>query len=129
MTVSHLEIATGEAEFVGLLEREKATSDVRRAFPDQLKLLRDVVNYGTNLIPRSFNSSDKELKDLVVIGILLRQVVAMLDSVEVLLSAGAVYGSGLQARAIFEASVYMDWIFRENAAEKALYYYVHNVRR
>ena len=125
-----LEIKVGESEFRGLLDREKAVSDVNRAFPEQLRLLCDLTNYGTNLIPRCFSlSSDKELKDIVVLGVLLRQVAAMLDAVEILVSQGAVYAAGLQARTLFEASVYIDWILRNDTKEKASYYCVHNVRR
>jgi len=124
-----MEITIKENEFHPLLDREKAVVDSKRAFSVQLEMLRDAINYGTNLIPRCFGSSNKELKDIVVIAILLRQVVAMLDAMELLTSNGAVYAVGLQARAIFEASVYIDWILQSDAEKKATYYYVHNVRR
>lgn len=127
--IGALDINIDENEFSSLLDRTKATSDASRAFKKQLQLLRDIVNYGTNLIPRSFSSSAKELKDLVVIPILLRQVVAMLDAIEVLLSAGIVYSAGLQARALFEASAYVEWILQSDAAKKATFYYVHDVRK
>jgi hypothetical protein len=122
-------IKIGEGEFSPLLDREKTLADVKRAFSSQLEMLHDVTNYGTNLIPRCYESSDKALKDIVVIPILLRQVVAMLDGVEVLLSNGAVYAAALQARALFEASVYIDWILAADSERKATCYYVHNLRR
>jgi hypothetical protein len=127
--VKALEIKVGESEFKGFIDREKAVADVKRAYPKQLELLHDAVNYGSNLIPRSFTSSDKTLKDLVVIGTLLRQVVVMLDGVELLASSSAIYAAGLQARALFEASIDIDWILSGNAEEKATYYYVHNIRK
>jgi len=124
-----VDINIRENEFRGLLDREKVLADVHRAFSPQLDLVRDLTNYGTNLIPRCFTSSDHDLKDVVLIGILLRQAVAMLDGIELLLSNGAVYAAGLQARALFEASVYIDWILQADTERKATYYYVHNVRR
>lgn len=123
-----MEIKIKENEFRALLDRDGVISDVKRAFPEQLELLRDLTNYGSNLIPRCFGTCGKELKDLVVIGILLRQVVAMLDGVEILVSNGAVHAAGLQARALFEASVYIDWILKADADSKATFYYVHNLR-
>jgi hypothetical protein len=122
-------IKVRENEFTPLLDREKARSHVLHAFPNQLATLKDLTNYGTNLIPRCYTSSDRDLKDVVVVGILLRQAVAMLDGVEVLMSNGAVYSAGLQARALFEASAYIEWILQSDIDTKAVYYYVHNVRR
>jgi hypothetical protein len=69
------------------------------------------------------------LKDVIVIATLLRQVVAMLDGVELLTSNGAVHAAALQARALFEASAYIDWILAADGEKKATYYYVHNLRR
>lgn len=122
-------IKIGESEFPPLLDRGKARADVNRAFSGQVEMLRDVTNYGTNLIPRCFGSSDKELKDIIVLATLLRQVVAMLDGVELLVSNGAVHTAALQARALFEASAFIDWILSANSEKKATYYYVHNLRR
>lgn len=122
-------IKIGESEFPPLLDRGKAVADVKRAFSAQLEMLRDVTNYGTNLIPRCYGSSDKALKDIVVIATLLRQVVAMLDGVELLVSNGSVHTAALQARALFEASAYIDWILSADSEKKATYYYVHNLRR
>src|SRR5208283_2575345 len=64
-----------------------------------------------------------------VLAILLRQVVAMLDGVELLLSNGATHAAQLQMRALFEASIYIDWILESDCEKKAAYYYVHNLRR
>ena len=61
--------------------------------------------------------------------ILLRQAVAMLDGVGILLANGATHAANLQMRALFEASVYMDWILLNDSERKADYYYVHNLRR
>jgi Family of unknown function (DUF5677) len=63
----------------------------------------------------------------VLIGVLLRQVIAMLDGIDILLSNGATYASHLQMRALFEASVYIDWILQGDFEKKIDYFYVHNV--
>jgi hypothetical protein len=117
-----------ENEFKTLLDREKHKADVQQYFSDQIGVLTEMVNYGTWLIPRAYDSSQKKLEDVIVIGVLLKQVVSMIDSVEVLVSNGAIYPAFLQARAAFEASVYIDWILKEDANRKAKYYYVSNLR-
>jgi len=124
-----MEIKIGENPFRPLLDREKVIEDVKNAFSKQINALEDLVNYGTNLVPRCYGSSDKGLGAVVVLAILLRQVIAMLDAVEILSSNGAVYAAGLQARALFEASAYAEWILAADTEKKATYYYVHNLRR
>jgi hypothetical protein len=117
-----------EKEFKLILDREKHEADVRQHFSKHVDLLIDLANYGSNLIPRAYDSSGKKLEDIVVIGILLKQVVSMIDAVEVLISKGAVGPAMLQARAAFEASLYIDWILKGEPEKKGKYYYVSNLR-
>src|SRR5690349_613502 len=105
-----------------LLDREAAIRDVARALGKHLELLRDMTNYGSNLVVRAYHSSPMGMSDLVVCGVLLKQVVAMLDSVEVLLSAGTAHGAHLPARAAFEASAYLEWILVSDSDRKARCY-------
>jgi len=122
-------IKVRETEFKPLLDPQRVTADIKQHLLPWTDLIRDITNYGSNLIPRCFGSSGRSLKDAVVIGILLRQLVSMLDSVAILLSNGAVHAAHLQLRALFEASVYIDWILEGDSEKKAVYYYVHNLRR
>jgi hypothetical protein len=89
----------------------------------------ELVNYGTNLIPRCFESSSRRRVDAVVLGILLKQVVTMLDGAEVLLSNGAAHAAKLQMRALFESVLYIHWILLSDDEKKGDYYYVRNLRR
>lgn len=113
----------------GILHRELHIHDVNENFQPQLDVLREVVNYGTNLIASAFHSSKKELSDVIVVPVLLKQVVSMLDAFEVLVSNACVSAAQLQSRAIFEASIYIDFILLGNEEEKAQYFYVANLRR
>ncbi len=113
----------------GLLNDEQATALVSEKLMPWTNLLRDLANYGSHLIPRAYSSSEKTLGDAVVIGVLLRQVVAMIDAIEILLSRSAVHAAALQLRALFEASVYIDWTLAGDRERKAAYYYVHNLLR
>ncbi|SRR5579884_1483978 len=127
--MTDLIITVGENEFKGLLDRERVLSDVKEHLTPWLRLVEDLVNYGTNLVPRCMPSSDRKLKDMVLLPILLRQTVAMLDGIQVLLSNGAVQTANLQLRALLEAAIYVKWILAGDSERKANYYYVHNLRR
>lgn len=122
-------IRVPENEYKPLLDREKAVADVRNCLSRWTTLIHDVTSYGSNLIPRAFTSSPRQLRDTILVGVLLRQVVAMLDAMDILLSNGATYASHLQMRALFEASVYIDWILQADSEKKIDYFYVHNLRR
>ncbi len=129
MEKSNLLIKVRESEFKPLLDNDKVVVEIKTHLGPWTDLLRDLTNYGTNLIPRCFSSSERGMKDVVIIAILLRQAVAMLDGVEILLSKGAVHIAHLEMRALFEVSVYIDWILQDDSENKASYYYVHNLRR
>jgi Family of unknown function (DUF5677) len=122
-------IRVPESAHKGFLDRETVAASVREGLKPWCDLVEDIVSYGSNLIPRCFVSSERGLKDAVVLAILLRQVVAMLDSVHILLSQGACHAAQLPARALFESSVCIDWILLADSDKKCLYYYVHNLRR
>ena len=124
-----MQINVPESEFKPLLDRDKAAADVREHLGPWTGLMHDLTNYGSNLIPRCYNSSEKQLKDALILGVLLRQVVAMLDGVQILLSSGATHAAHLELRALFEASVYIEWMLARDSEEKATYYYVHDLRR
>ena len=70
----------------------------------------------------------KKMEEIVVCGVLLKQVVAMVDAAEVLLSAGCGHASFLPARTAFEASIYIDWIFDGDGERRATRYIVANYR-
>ena len=113
----------------GLLDDEGAAAFASEQLKPWTNLLRDLANYGSHLIPRAYSSGGKTLGDAVLIGILLRQLVAMIDAIEILLCRSAVHAATLQLRAMFEASVYIDWMLAGDRENKAAYYYVHNLLR
>jgi hypothetical protein len=117
-----------EKPLAGILNREEAAKHADEHFRDQIALLRDLADYGSNLVVRAFNSSQKDLAAIVVCGVLLKQVVAMLDSVYALVSAGMVHAAFLPARAAFEASMYLDWVLFSDTERKATAYIVSNFR-
>jgi hypothetical protein len=118
-----------EKEYLALIDRVTSIAQVQENFSGILGVLRDVVNYGSNLIPRCFVSSQRRLEDTIILGVLLRQAVAMFDAIEILISNASVYPCHLQMRALFEASLYLEWILNADTEKGAKYYYVANVRQ
>ncbi|MGD1120234.1 MAG: DUF5677 domain-containing protein [Dehalococcoidales bacterium] len=116
-----------ETEFKQLLDRKKNIDDVNTYFHDHIDILIDMVNYGSWLIPRAYDSSKKDMEAAIVIGVLLKQVITMIDSVEIQISNASIFPAFLQSRAAFEASLYIDWIIKEESGKKANYYYVFNL--
>ncbi|MCW5626997.1 MAG: hypothetical protein KIT73_19930 [Burkholderiales bacterium] len=117
-----------ETPHSAILNREEAKAVAAQHFSKQMELLRDLANYGSNLVIRAFDSSPKKMAEVVICGVLLKQVVAMIDAAEVLLSAGCGHASFLPARAAFEASIYIDWILNSDSERRAKRYIVANYR-
>lgn len=111
-----------------LLNRDIPPVLAQQHYGKQLELIRDLVNYGSNLIARAFNSSPAKMADIIACGVLLKQIVTMLDGVDVLISAGCGLPSHLPARAAFEASLYLEWILESDNERRATRYLVGNYR-
>jgi hypothetical protein len=117
------------APLTTILDRDEPVRDVCAHFSDQLELLRDIVNYGSNLIPRCFESSPKSVADIVVIAVLLKHTVAMLDGVELHVSNAAVLASHISMRGLYEAHLYLSWILSSDSENRARHYYVWTLRQ
>jgi hypothetical protein len=112
-----------------ILDRHTSAQYVKEHFSESLELVREVTNYGSNLIPRCFVSTKRKLPDIVILGSLLKQAVAMLDAVEILVSHGALYAAHVPARALFEVYVYISWVLQKDKDKRARQYYVWHLRR
>ena len=77
-----------EKEFKSIIDRERHEKDAKQYLSKNINFLTDLVNYGSNLIPRAYDSSNKRLEDIIVIAVLLKQVISMIDAIEVLISKG-----------------------------------------
>lgn len=112
-----------------ILDRPEAVDHVESNFSDDIRVLTEVIDYGTNLIPRCWSGSPKKLADVVILTILLKQCIGLVDAGQVLLTSGCVEPAWLQVRALFEASVYIDWILKRDTIRRSKAYYVANLRR
>jgi len=117
-----------QSEDSSLLDREGMERQAQVAFSTELSLLKSVVDFGDGLIMRAFNASDQTLPDVITCLVLLKQVVRMLDAVHIQVNAGSAPPGFTLVRAALEASLYLEWILSEATEERAMLYYVGDVR-
>ena len=112
-----------------LLDRDLYAVFIKENFSETTDLLEELVNYGSNLIPRCFESSEKKLHDTVIILNFLKQAVALLDSIHILASRGSTAPCFLCLRSLFEISTYLEWIFEKDTEKRGSLYFVWDLRR
>ena len=114
--------------FKPVLDRDAAI-DMAAKFSDAIELLLELVDYGTNLIPRAYGNSGRDLKAICLLFVQLRQFVSHLDGIALLLSNGACGTANLQLRSVLEAAHIIEWILTGDTENKIRYLYVANLRR
>lgn len=87
-------------------------------------MLEQLVNYGSNLVPRALASCPATDKHILICGTLLKQVVMMLDAAHVLISRCCCDAAFVPLRAAFEASLYLEWMIADTTDEIASAYQV-----
>lgn len=115
--------------FAAILDRREAESNVATYFADEIRVLSELADYGTHLIPRCWTASNRDVADTMLLLVLLKQAVGFLDAGQILLGEGAVGPSYLQLRGLFEVSVYLHWILKCDTVRRARAYYVANLRK
>lgn len=111
-----------------ILDRDATKSQIAKHFSSQLEVLRDVVNYGSNLIFRAFTSSERDMAAIVTCFVFLKQIVAMTDAIESLLREGSGHACHLPARGAFEASLYLQYVLEDDSSRRAYRYYAADLR-
>jgi hypothetical protein len=111
-----------------LLNREEVKGQARNHYGAQLDLMEQIVNYGTGLIFRAYQSTDRSLSPSIVCNVLLKHVVQMLDATQVACKAGACPAAQLPARAALEASLAMQWMLDADPLYRARCFVVRDYR-
>ncbi|MBL9143810.1 MAG: hypothetical protein JNM99_09015 [Verrucomicrobiaceae bacterium] len=114
--------------YTHVLDRDGVPAEASQ-LKQQLNLIEQVINYGTQLMPRAWDSSQKGISDSIIIFHLFRKVITHLDSIHILLSQGAVAGAMSELRAMLEASVLVDWLLKEDTEQRAHFMFVAAFRR
>lgn len=113
----------------GILDRSLFRVQIKEAFSEQINLLEQIVNYGTNLVPRCYNSSDRKIKDIVAVLSFLKHAVTSLDAISILSREGSTLSCFPHIRSLFEIDLYLRWIFQKNYDRRGTAYFVWNIRR
>lgn len=113
----------------GMLDRTLFRTQISDSFAPQINLLEQLVNYGTNLIIRCFNSSKRGIPDTVALVSFLKHAVTSLDAIHILSKEGATLACFPHIRSIFEIELYLKWIFATDYEVRATAYFVWNLRQ
>ena len=95
-----------------LLDRKYLPKEIKKDLSEPISYLEELVDYGVRLLKRSFFAGEREISDVVLLPVLLRQVLAFLDAVHLHLLNGAVYTAIPDLRAMFEATLSIEWILK-----------------
>jgi len=112
-----------------ILNRADAVDSVQKYFAESLAQLRELLNEGTRLEVRGLQSGAGELDVVIPLAVLYHRILTLVDSIEVLISAGQSYGARIILRALLETGWSLDWMLRENVARRIGQYYVADIRR
>jgi hypothetical protein len=112
-----------------ILDRYLFKVQIGDSFRSQIDLLEQLVNYGTNLIIRCFESSAHGIPDTVAILGFLKHAVTSLDAIHILSKEGAVLACMPHVRSLFELDLYLRWIFARDYENRGTAYFVWNIRK
>ena len=113
----------------GILDRTLFRVQIKETFSEQINLMEQIVNYGTNLVPRCYNSSDRRIPDIVAILSFLKHAVSSLDAISILSREGATLSCFPHIRSLFEIDLYLRWIFQKDYDRRGTAYFVWNIRK
>jgi hypothetical protein len=112
-----------------VLDARQAVADVHHYFGASLDVLRELVDYATNLKVRIHSMGVGDTDRVAAVAVLYHRIIALLDSSELLLRVGQVYGTRLEARALLEASWNLEWMLMADVHRRARQFYVLDLRR
>jgi len=117
-----------------LFDRARAKSLAESKLGNEIKVLSDVVNFGSELIltchDRITVSPDKFVFHKFIVGSsLLKQFVGMLDASVELLKIGHTFPALLPLRSAFEAYLYILLILQNDQDKRARLYYISELHR
>jgi hypothetical protein len=111
------------------LQKVRAEPVIQLACP----LLREIINYGTNLFARcEASTSHARVEGIpgeghLVILLLYRHIIEMIDAVEALLAQSITTPSLTLLRSAFEAYLQLEWILKEDTLRRVYAYLVYDI--
>lgn len=117
-----------------LLDRDFQRVAVHPLIQVACPLLREIVNYGTNVFGRcETDTKYARVADIpgeghLAILLLYLHIVEMIDAIEVMLAQSVAVPSLLQLRSAFEAFLQLEWILQEDTLQRVYAYLVYDFR-
>lgn len=110
------------------MNRTMAESNASEHLSPYTNMLSSIVDYGTELIGSAYQASDRGMTDAIVCGVFLKQIVTMADGICTLLVAGSGEPAYMLGRTIFETSLLMEWMLKDDCERRGLRFYVADLR-
>lgn len=107
-----------------VLNRQEAVANAATYFGLALDVLSELIDEGTRLEVRILGQGAGELRRVIPIAVLYHRLLAILDSIEVLLRAGQAYGARILTRSLLETSWSLEWMLKDEVELRAHQYYV-----
>jgi len=118
-----------EKPYDAILDAEKATEIAATTLQQPLDVLRDMTNYGTQILVRSQKLPGPTLGDIVVLNHFFGHGLTMLDAAHELLSRGCAPAADLQVRSLVEARLSIAFLIMSDTEERAKYFDVWRWRK
>ncbi len=112
-----------------LLDRVGPRKEIEDNLADPVSYLAVLADYGIQLLQRSFVASGREVWDVILLPTLFRQALVCLDSIHIQLSVAAVRASIPSLRALFEATLAIEWILEKGKERWGRQFYVAELRQ
>lgn len=124
--MSEIEFPTTEI----LLDRTRVPNKIDRDLSQHVDYLATLADWGVQFQKRCIERADEAAPaTIVLITTLYRQVLAFLDSLHLHLNAGAVHASIPSLRALYEATLSIEWILENGKEHWSQQYYVSELRQ
>lgn len=112
-----------------ILDRTWFPERVNQHFAENLELLRELVNYGTNLMPRCLASSPAKIDDVIVLVSMTKYAICLLDAIELQAAQSAVNAAFVSLRSLWEMELYLEWVLQRDTKRRATMYLVFELRQ
>jgi hypothetical protein len=91
--------------------------------------MQELRDHLRDLIKRAFTEHKESFHDLIIIASLSKQALVALDGLCVCLEAGAAHAAHIQARAQWEATLFVEWALKNGAERWGRQFYIADIRR
>lgn len=115
-------------DYPGILNRQNSADLIRRYMGPSYELLRELLQYGLALMERTIDPTDNSMTRDAALR-LYWQLLELLDSVDILVRAGAIHPAQIQARSLVDVALQLLYLLHRNEERVSAAYVTHFSRK